>query len=395
MKALPLTLVVVLGSFITANSLFAQGPTAFASSTYTVSSSSSFVAVEDVNGDGKPDLISSDTLGTVLTNDGSGDFDFMATLYGPIILVGFNVINVVPADINGDGKPDLIASDYVLGNGELETFTNDGSGNFDFYTNFFLGYRHFVAVMVPADVNNNGKPDLICSYSTNTVLVLTNNGIGVFGLNAMLRVGNEPMSIAAADVNGDGKLDLIAANYGDNTLTVLTNNGTGVFSFNAVLNVGLQPYCVIAADLYGNGKLDLITANSGTDTLTILTNNGNGIFGFNATLPVGSRPNCVAAADVNHDRKLDLISANGDGSLTVLTQVTVGPPVLKVTATSTNALILSWASFLPGFKLITNSDLTTTNWAPTDNAIFTSDGTNRSVIFTPLPSGSLFFRLRQ
>ena len=72
---------------------------------------------------------------------------------------------------------------------------------------------------------------------------------------------SRPICVVAADVNGDGKLDLISANYGANTLTVLTNNGSGGFGSNATLSVGSGPTCVVAADVDGDGKLDLISAN--------------------------------------------------------------------------------------------------------------------------------------
>jgi hypothetical protein len=172
-----------------------------------------------------------------------------------------------------------------------------------------------------ADVNRDGKLALICANTGDTTLtLLTNNGYGVFGSNATLNVGYAPIGLVAADVNGDGYPDVISGNFSADTLTVLTNNGHGVFGSNATLNVGTEPVSVTAADVNGDGKLDLICANFGDSTLMVLTNNGHGVFGSNATLQVGSGPYCVVAADVNGDQKLDLISANFlDSTLTVLT----------------------------------------------------------------------------
>src|SRR5580765_7640708 len=79
--------------------------------------------------------------------------------------------------------------------------------------------------------------------------------------NYTYRLGSFPQCVAAGDVNGDGYRDLVAANTLDGTLTVLTNNGTGLFGINAIVPAGPSLFCVAAADVNGDGKLDLIGAN--------------------------------------------------------------------------------------------------------------------------------------
>ena len=236
--------------------------------------------------------------------------------------------------------------------------------------------------VVAADVNGDGKLDLIsANYTDSTLTVLTNNGSGGFGSNATLNVGSGPNWVAAADVNGDGKPDLISANYGFNgsghTLTVLTNNGSGGFGSNATLTVGIGPYCVVAADLNGDGKLELISANYGNEgvgnTLTVLTNNGSGTFGSNATLTVELGPACVVAADVNGDGKLDLISANQGANgnrmvLTVLINTTpfTNRPPLNI-ASAGNQFTLYWPAWATNYALYSTPNLSAPNWTAVTN----------------------------
>ncbi len=234
----------------------------------------------------------------------------------------------LPASVITNGASGVNISGSFSGNGagvtNMSITTVNGQGILS-WGNFTLasspGVGSYPKSVVAADVNGDGKLDLIsASFGDSTLTVLTNNGSGGFGSNATLNVGSGPYSVVAADVNGDGKVDLISANFYDGTLTVLTNNGRGGFGFNATLPVGGGPQSVVAADVNGDGKVDLISANLDDDTLTVLTNNGSGGFGSNATLNVGSFPDSVVAADVNGDGKLDLISANYfDDTLTVLT----------------------------------------------------------------------------
>jgi len=449
--------------FATVNSVIAQG-LAFTANTYPVGSGP-VVTVADVDGDGRLDLITANgnntnTL-TVLTNNGSGGFGFYATL-----TVGKNPAGVVAADVNGDGHLDLISIN--AGNNSVTVLTNNGTGVFG--SNSTFNVVSSPGDVVAADVNDDGYVDLISpSYiSAGILTIYTNNGSGFFGSNATLDVGSYPVCVCAADVNGDGYVDLIVANYkgsNANSLTILTNNGSGVFGFNARVTVGKAPDWVVAADVNGDGHVDLITANNETNTLTVLTNNGTGVFGLNATLTVAGIPNWVTATDLNGDGKLDLISANGGNystipgngnSLTIYTNngsggfgsnttFTVGigaindlaadlnadgksdlvvanyydntvkvllnnsifpsptnSPTLTVKKQGRNALV-SWPSVSPGWSLQEKPKLTDPKWLPsgydgypTANVGATysiaDDGTNKRVIF-PSAAGNLFLRL--
>jgi hypothetical protein len=235
--------------------------------------------------------------------------------------VGDNPHCIIAADINGDGNVDLICANAgaVINPGNtLSVLTNNGSGGFGSNVNYTVGSAPYS--VTAADVNGDGKLDLIsANHYDKTLSVLTNNGSGGFGSNATYTVGNYPSSVVAADVNGDGHIDLICANSTDNTLLVLTNNGSGSFGSNATYAVGYIPISVVAADVNHDGYIDLICANSRGSSLSVLTNDRSGGFVLASTLAT-PQPNSVAAADVNGDGYVDLICANtGYGTLTVFT----------------------------------------------------------------------------
>ena len=297
-----------------------QGQLAFKlSSSPDVGNGPGSVTEADVNGDGKLDLICANwdsgggnTL-TVLTNNGSGGFVLASSPN-----VGVATPWVVEADVNGDGKVDLICPDYS--DNTLNVLTNDGNCGFVLASSPSVAAWHPIWVTA-ADVNGDGKVDLISANQyDHSLSVLTNDGSGGFVLASSPNVGNGPARVIAADVNDDGKVDLISANNSDNTLTVLTNNGSGGFVLASTLTVGSSPNWITAADVNGDGTVDLISANDTDNTLTVLTNNGNGGFVLSGTYPVGNSPSGVTAADVNGDGKVDLICVNySDNTLMMLT----------------------------------------------------------------------------
>jgi hypothetical protein len=242
-------------------------------------------------------------------------------------IVGNGPRSVAVADVNGDGKIDLISANYgTNGTGNtLSILTNNGAGIFTLASSPVVGTGPYS--VIATDVNGDNKMDLVCANfnggSNNTLSILINNGTGNFTLSSSPVVGLGPDAVTAADVNGDGKMDLISANFGTatgNTLSVLTNNGTGSFVLASTLVVGQGPMAVIATDINGDNKLDLVCANFYANSISLLTNSGNGNFVLSSSITGISRPNAIAAMDVNNDGKMDLIiSAPAIDSLVILT----------------------------------------------------------------------------
>ena len=269
------------------------------------------------------DLLSANTHGLIGWTTNGLNFDADNFIPVSTNVLADHPYAVVAADVNHDGKMDLISICGDWGVDTLVVLTNDGSGDLVVAQTLQVGWMP--VALVAADVNGDGWVDLItANYNRGDLTVLTNDGGGGFVLSSSPGVGNvfssDPHSVIAADVNRDGWVDLICANQGDGTLVVLANDGSGGFGIASTLSVGSAPVSVVAADVNRDGWMDLICANQNDNTLTVLTNDGLGGFVTASTPGVGNMPVCVIAADVNRDGWVDLICANqNDSTLTVLT----------------------------------------------------------------------------
>jgi FG-GAP-like repeat/FG-GAP repeat len=298
----------------------------------------SSVAVADVNGDGKPDLVvanicASDTdcsKGTVAVLLGNGDGTFQtAVTYGS---GGQGATSVAVGDLNGDGKPDLAVAN--AGSPQVGVLLGNGDGTFQTVQRYPSGGFGTSSVAI-ADVNDDGKLDLLivncgtCGVPDAVAGVLLGNGDGTFEPVRTIPLQRYySRSIAVADVNGDGKPDLVVSFFescpilsGCETggVGVLLGNGDGTFQPVQIYSSRIYGVSAVAvADLNGNGRPDVVVGGSCL-TLSACLNGDVGVLLDNANHtfqpPAGYGSGgvnvlSVAAGDVNGDGKTDLVVAN-------------------------------------------------------------------------------------
>jgi hypothetical protein len=273
------------------------------------------VAVADLNCDGKLDIaVSSESepfIG-VLLGRGDGTFDQKE------IPSGHASRFILAADLDGDGYVDLATANNV---GSATVLWGQGDGTFTKIVSYKVqGALAWADTywMTAADLNGDGVLDLVVSVygasgpdpsAPGQVAVLLNQGGRRFA-NPVFYPDQAAVAIVAGDFNGDGKPDIATAGF-DGSLSVFLGDGKGRLGQRQVFAIGGQGVAIAAGDFNGDGVLDLATGNDASGSVSVLAGLGHGSFGSADTFRAGNT-HSIAVVDLNRDGHLDLISGGYD-----------------------------------------------------------------------------------
>lgn len=211
----------------------------------------------DLNGDGVPDLAVTvfewhgDFYApghlAILLNKGAGRFA------DPIFYPDRAAVAVTAGDFDGDGRLDVATGD---GDGSVRVFRGDGAGGLGQATEYTIGGPG-VAILT-ADLNGDGHLDLATGNDASSSLgVMLGKGDGTFGTATGYPAGNTH-TIATGDLDGDGHLDLVAGGYSDGFVRLLPGQGDGTFGAESRVGSGALALSVAVADLNGDGRPDIV-----------------------------------------------------------------------------------------------------------------------------------------
>ena len=273
------------------------------------------IRIGDLDLDESPDVLVSSDLGdyvSVLMNSGAGSLIEEST-----VPAGADVCDMGLTHLDGDEYLDAV-------------FANADDDNLSFHLNSGgLGGWELAGEFGPAattldiarpntfvfeDVDGDDRPDLIIAQEDDGQVAICSSSRGdifpTFPMADDYETGWEPEDVRAADLDGDGDLDLVVGNYASNDVAVLANDGAGGFGPARRYDSGVGTGRVALGDVDGDGDVDIVSANYQDGTLTVFGNDGAGAFERLGELESGLGPGYLEFADLDGDGDEDLLSVN-------------------------------------------------------------------------------------
>ena len=306
------------------------------------------IAAGDLDGDGKLDLLVTNYTGNSISvfrniSTGAGNIAFAAKFDSS---VGTHPYGVAIGDIDGDGRPDVVVSN--IGSNSLSVYLNTSvPGAISFAPRVDVATGSSPYGVAIADMNGDGFPDVaITNWGSNTVSIFQNTSVPVIAnlaaVTSPTTPGN-PNFVAAGDLDGDNNVDLVTSNTGGNSISLFrSTSSAGGISFASRIDssIGTIPFNVALGDVDGDGKPDIVSSNSGLNTISVFKNTStSGLLAMNArvNVPTGSGPEFVVIADIDGDGKPDLISANFSANTVSVLRNTVSTGALTESEPNNNA----------------------------------------------------------
>ncbi len=298
------------------------------------------IAIGDLDGDGKSDLVvvnySTNTMSVYHNASSIGSINGYSFATSVDFATGFNPISVTIGDVDGDGKPDLIvANQYSNSVSVYRNTTTIGSitnSSFAAKVDFALYSQPPGAQPLSiaiSDFDGDGKPDIaVANAMSNTISIFRNTSSKgnitstSFAPRVDFTTGSQPTYINIGDIDGDGKPDIVTANFYGNSISVFRNTSTlgnitaGSFAGKVDFAAGINPRSIAIGDLNGDGKVDLAVANVSNNTISVFQNTSiPGSITANSLadkidLATELGPYNLTFGDVDGDGKMDILVVN-------------------------------------------------------------------------------------